>query len=185
MPKQYDQEAIEFCRQLYCKHGGKNFDAIETEMQARYPSWSKQNLIGRGKSGDARLGWIDEHNFDKSLEEYLKTQVAAVTDDVQKRYLGIKGVCDRLEKKVENGNASRDDIYSYRDFCKLEMEYRLKLDLQKDSYESFAAGLENLLAWLPEIDEKAAAVFLSGDTVEQILARARAEYGKQENQPVA
>lgn len=184
MAIQYEQEAVEFCRNLYCKYGGKDHAAVEREMRERFPKWRQQNLRDR-QGKDARLGWINRYNFEKSLEEYLKTQVVSVTDDVQKRYLGIKGVCDRLQSKVEGGEATRDEIYSYRDFCKLEMEYRLKLDLQKDSYESFAAGLEKLLAWLPEIDKQCAASFLSGDTVEQILARARTEYGKQEIKSVA
>jgi hypothetical protein len=81
--------------------------------------------------------------------------------------------------KVKGNESTRDDIYSYRDFCKLEMEARQKLDLAKDNYESFAACFEKLLAWLPEIDEKAALAFLIGDTAERVLERARVEYGEE------
>lgn len=180
MPRQYDQDAIELCRKLYCKYGGKNLDALEKEMRDQYPGWLKQTLFNRGKDKDFRQGWIERYGFDKSLQEYLKTQIAGVTDDVQKFYLGIKSVRETLETKVKNGNGTRDDLFAYRDFCKLEMEARQKLDLEKDSYENFVACFEKHLAWLPEIDEKAAAAFLTGDVAERILARARAEYGEQE-----
>ena len=81
MPSQYPPEAIEKCRKLYCKFGGKDFDAIQREMRKEYPTWRKQNLKPRGKGADSRLGWIVEHNFDKSLHEYLKTQVISVTNE--------------------------------------------------------------------------------------------------------
>lgn len=186
MPKQYDQEAIDTCRKLYCKYGGKNLDRVEKEMREVYPGWLKQTLFNRGKDDNFREGWIEKYGFDKSLREYLKTQIEGVTDDVQKLYLGIKSVRETLEKKVTtNPDATRDDIYSYRDFCKLEMDARQKLDLEKDNYESFVACFEKQLAWLPEIDEKAAAAFLSGDVAERLLARARLEYGEQENKSVS
>ncbi len=179
MPKRYSQEVVERARKLYCENGGKNFDVIENEMRKVFPSWRKQNLIGRGKGKDSRLGWIDEHNFDKSLLEYQKTQIVAVNDDIQKLYLGIKAVREKLQDKVTGDNPTRDDIYAFRDFCKLEMEARTKLDLEKDSYETFVAGFEKMLAWLQEIDKNTALAFLSGDTAEQILERARIEYGEE------
>lgn len=181
MPSKYDQEAIEHCRKIYCKHGGINFDAIENEMREKYPNWVKGNLIDKGKGRAARFGWITKHNFEKSLQEHLKTQVVAVSDDVQKLYLGIKKTRETLEAKVtgEKASPSRDDIYAYRDFCKLEMEARNRLELEKDNYESFVACFEKLLAWLPDIDPKAATAFLSGDTAERILAKARVEYGEE------
>ena len=179
MPKQYDQDAIEMCRKLYCKYGGKNLDGIEREMRASYPGWLKQTLHNRGKDSDFRMGWVERYGFDKSLQEYLKTQIAGVTDDVQKFYLGIKSVRETLETKVKNGQGTRDDLFAYRDFCKLEMEARQKLDLEKDNYESFVACWEKLLVWLPEIDKASATAFLSGDVAERLLERARAEYGEQ------
>lgn len=183
MPKQYNQEAIETCRKLYCKFGGKNLDALENDMrQAGYVGWQKSTLFNRGKidSADWRQGWIERYGFDKSLQEYLKTQIAGVTNDVQKFYLGIKSVRETLETKVKNGDGTRDDLFAYRDFCKLEMDARQKLDLEKDSFENFVACFEKMLAWLPEISEKAATEFLTGDVAERLLERARAEYGEQE-----
>lgn len=181
MPSKYDQSAIEYCRLIYCKNGGNNFDAIEQEMREKYPNWVKGNLIDKGKGRSARFGWITKHNFEKSLQEYLKTQTVAVNDDVQKLYLGIKKVRETLQEKVTGDKATptRDDIYAYRDFAKLEMEARDKLDLEKDNYESFAACFEKLLAWLPDIDLNAAKAFLTGDTAERILAKARVEYGEE------
>ena len=90
MPKQYGKDVIEKARLLYCKFGGQDFDAIETEMRKEFPTWRKQNLKAKGKGKDSRLGWIDEHQFDKSLIEYQKTLIVSVNDDVQKLYLGIK-----------------------------------------------------------------------------------------------
>lgn len=177
MPSQYGQEAIKKCRELYCKFGGKDFDAIEREMQTAYPKWRRQNLHPRGNKS---LGWIVEHNFDKSLEEYLKTQTVAVTDDVQNLYLGIKTVREKLQEKVQTGEGTRDDIYAFRDYAKLEMEARKSLDLSKDNYESFVAIWEKILAWLPEIDEIAATALLSGDVAERLVLRAKSEYGKED-----
>jgi hypothetical protein len=175
MPKRYGENAIQKARELFCKFGGKDFDAIEKEMQKDFPTWRKQNLIPRGKKADSRLGWIIEYNFEKSLAEYQKIQIEAVTDDVQKLYLGIKKTRERLEKKAVDGTATRDELYSYRDFCKLETDTRAKLDLEKDNFEGFAFYLEKMLAWLPEIDMNAAKVFLSGDIAERILEKARIE----------
>ncbi|KAK0039539.1 hypothetical protein Bpfe_031024 [Biomphalaria pfeifferi] len=132
----------------------------------------------RGKGKNARLGWIIEYNFDKSLEEYLKTQTAALNDDVQNLYLGIKKVREALQQKVINGEGSRDDIYAFRDYANLEMKAREKLDLEKDNFETFVVCFEKLLAWLPDIDENAATAFLSGDVAERVLEKARIEYGE-------
>ncbi len=98
MPKQYGDDAIQKARELYCKFGGKDFDAIEAEMRKTFPTWRKQNLISRGKGSDSRLGWVDSYQFDKSLVEYQRIQIAAVTDDIQKLYLGIKKTREKLEK---------------------------------------------------------------------------------------
>lgn len=180
MPKRYPQKAVEKARELYCKFGGKNFDQIELEMRKTYPEWREQNLHSRGKGKNARLGWIIEYNFEKSLEEYLKTQPSALTDDVQNLYLGIKKVRESLQEKVIDGKGTRDDIYAFRDYANLEMKARDKLDLEKDNFETFVVIFEKLLAWLPDIDEAAAKAFLSGDVAERILEKARIEYGESE-----
>lgn len=184
MPKTYNQDAVELARKLYCKYGGRNLDAIQKEMRlAGYVNWQKSTLFNRGdhEKKTFRFGWIEKFGFDKSLQEWLKTSIVAVTDDVQKLYLGIKSVREKLEEKVKNPDegSTRDDIYAYRDFCKLEMDARQKLDLAKDNYESFVACFEKMLAWLPDIDEKAAVAFLSGDTAERMLEKARIEYGEE------
>ncbi|HQU83926.1 MAG TPA: hypothetical protein PKY59_12400 [Pyrinomonadaceae bacterium] len=178
MPKRYSQEAVETARKLYCKFDGKNFDEIEKEMQKTYPEWKEQNLHSRGKGKNARLGWIIEYNFDKSLEEYRKTQPAALIDDVQNLYLGIKKVRESLQEKVVGGKGTRDDIYAFRDYANLEMKAREKLDLEKDNFETFVVCFEKFLAWLPDIDEAAATAFLSGNVAERILEKARIEYGE-------
>lgn len=182
MPKTYNQEAVELARKLYCKYGGKNYDAIQKEMRlAGYVGWQKSTLFNRGKDENKtyRVGWIEKFGFENSLQEFVKTQVFAVTDDVQKLYLGIKAVRENLQTKATGKEATRDDFYAFRDFAKLEMDARAKLDLAKDNYESFATCFEKMLAWLPDIDEKAALAFLSGDTAERVLERARIEYGEE------
>lgn len=180
MPTQYDQELIEHCRALYIKYGGKNLDAVEREMQKEIATWRKNNLFDRGKGENFREGWINRYGFDKSLQEHLKIQAIAGCDDVQKLYIGIKSVRETLQNKIKGSNPSRDDIYAYRDFCKLEMEARTKLDLEKDSYEIFVTIVEKILAWLPDIDLKASKSILSGDVMERLLAKAKSEYGDQQ-----
>lgn len=181
MPQQYEQTAIETCRKLYCKFGGKNADAIEQAMRAAgYVGWKAQNLWNRGKGRNERVGWVERYGFDKSLSEYLKIQIEGVTDDVQKLYLEIKSARESVGAKVKSGTASSQEITAHVNYCRLEMDARTRLDLQKDSYEAFVAVFEKFLMWLPDISESAAVALLSGDAAERLLARARAEYGEQE-----
>ena len=179
MPKQYEQEAIELCRTLYCKYGGRNYDRIEEEMvEAGYVGWSKQLLFTKGRGRNFREGWIERYGFDKSQAEYLKTQIEGVVDDPSKLYLEIKAVREKLGEKVKNGNGSRDEIFAHRDYCKLEIEARKWLDLAKDNYEVFVLVWEKILAWLPELSEPATLELLA--VAELLLERARREYGEKE-----
>ncbi len=102
-----------------------------------------------------------------------------ISDFSTKKWIKTGFTVGLLNKKVTEGEPTRDELYSYRDFCKLEMEARAKLDLEKDNYEGFAAYFEKMLAWLPEIDMNAAKVFLSGDIAERVLEKARIEYGEE------
>lgn len=176
--KQYSNEAIEFARKLYCKYGGKNFDAIEREMQQQWPGWRQQNLRDRGKGANAKLGWISRYGFEKSLRIYTERLVESVNDDEQDLYIGIKKVRQELQRLVESGEAKKDEIYQYRDFCKLEIEARKNLDLSRDNLETFVSGYEKLLMWLGELDPAAAKMLIKhGD---KLTALATAHYGKTE-----
>ena len=187
MAQRYDQEAIEICRKLYIQHGGKNHDAIETAMRkAGYEGWKKQNLFNRGAGSDARLGWIERYGFEKSNRDYLKAQVEdQATDEVQKLYQAIKKVRETLQTKMTGGHSSRDEMFSFRDFCKLEMDALNKLNLSRDNYETFVAVWEKILSWLTELAPAAAISLIAGDTAEKLLERAKAEYGDEEKQQSA
>lgn len=178
MPTKYDQEAIELCRKLYLKYGGKNYDAIEREMQTVFPGWKKQNLFNRGRGANERMGWIDRYGYDKSLKIHLEKLTESVNDDEQDLYLGIKTVRKDLQKKVVGATPSRDELYQYRDFCKLEIEARRNLDLSRDNLETFVAGYEKLVTWLSEIDKEAAKFLIKHG--EKLAERAQAHYGKAE-----
>jgi hypothetical protein len=152
--RRYNQEAIELARSLYCKFGGKNLDAVQREMRkAGYPNWTKQTLFDKGRENtpNYREGWVTKYGFDNSLKLYTEKLVESVNDDEQDLYMGIKNVRKELQKKVV-GNATKDEIYQYRDFCKLEIEARRNLDLSRDNLETFVAGYEKILGWLGEID---------------------------------
>lgn len=180
MPTQYDQETIEFCRSLYLKYGGKNHDAVEREMQKEFPGWRKQNLIDRGTGKDARLGWINKHGFDNSLKIYLQKLTESVNDDEQDLYLGIKATRKTMQAKIAGKNPSKDEIYQYRDFCKLEIEARRNLDLSRDNLETFVSGYEKLVNWLSEIDKAAAKLLIKHG--EKLSELASAHYGKQQEE---
>lgn len=177
--KVYSNEAIEYCRTLYCKYGGKNFDAIEREMhQAGWEGWRQQNLRDRGKGKNAKLGWISKYGFERSLKIWIEKQVESVNNDEQDLYVGIKRVRQELQKLVESGEAKKDEIYQYRDFCKLEIEARKNLDLSRDNLETFVSGFEKLLMWLGEIDPATAKMLVKhGDKLTDL---AKAHYGKTE-----
>lgn len=181
MAATYSQEAIDMCRSLYLKYGGKNYDAIEREMQKAYPGWRKQNLVDKGRGGRAREGWVNRYGFDKSLELYLKIQTEAVLNDSQKLYLGVKQTREALQEKVVGKTASKDDLYAYRDFVKLEMEAKRELDLGRANFETFVDAWEKQLSWLPEFVSPSSLGELISSS-EKLLERARLEYGESEGE---
>jgi hypothetical protein len=179
--KRYNQEAIELARSLYCKYGGKNTEAIQREMRkAGYPNWTKQTLFDKGRENtpNYRMGWITKYGFEKSLKRYEETLIEKVNDDEQDLYLGIKGVRKELQKKVVAGTATKDELYQYRDFCKLEIDARRNLDFSRDNLETFVSGYEKLLNWLSELDPKAAKLLIANG--DKLIELAQAHYGKTE-----
>lgn len=177
--KQYSNEAIEFCRQLYCKYGGKNHPAIEREMQKQWPAWQRQNLVNRGKGDKERLGWIDRYGFDNSLRLHMERLTEKVNDDEQDLYLGIKTIRKQLQHEAIARNAGKDARREFREYAKLEIEARRNLDLSRDNLETFVAGWEKLLRWLGEIDPAAAKVLVKHG--EKLAELAAAHYGKAES----
>ena len=179
MGVRYGPEAIELCRKLYLKYGGINHVAIEAEMRKTYPGWSKTNLCERGKrKGQERLGWIVIYGFENSLKLHLQKLTEAVNDDEQDLYIGIREARKRMQLKVQGTEASKDDIYQYRDFCKLEIEARRNLDLSRDNLETFVSGYEKLVMWLGEIDPAATKLLIKHG--QRLADLAAAHYGKPE-----
>lgn len=180
MAKAYPPEAKELCRGLYLKYAGQNHDAIEREMQKVYPGWRKSNLYDRGpdKTRRGKLGWINDNGFERSLELYTEQLVTGVNSDEQDLYIGIRNVRKTLQKKVEAGKCTKDELYQYRDFCKLEIEARKNLDLSRDNLETFVAGYEKLTVWMGEIDPKDAKVLVKHGP--RLAELAEAHYGKQQ-----
>lgn len=176
----YSLESIERCRQLYCRYGGKNFEAIEFEMRRDWPRWQRAMLFDRGRGKNARLGWITKFGFDNSLKIYTQKLVESVNDDEQDLYLGIRTIRKELQKAVSGKEATKDQIYQYRDFCKLEIEARRNLDLTRDNLETFVAGYEKLVGWLAGIDPEAAKRLVANG--EKLAELAQAHYGKQEEE---
>ncbi|MBK8810697.1 MAG: hypothetical protein IPN69_08190 [Acidobacteria bacterium] len=176
----YSQEAVERCRQLYCKYGGKNLEAIEFEMRRDWPKWQRAMLFDRGQKKNARLGWVTKFGFDNSLKIYTQKLVESINDDEQDLYLGIRTIRKELQNAVSGKEATKDQLYQYRDFCKLEIEARRNLDLSRDNFETFVAGYEKLINWLAEIDSDAAKKLIANG--EKLIELAQAHYGKQEEE---
>jgi|GEM_PF-1571198 len=178
MPKRYSREAEELCRELYCRYGGRNHELIERDMRrAGWTGWQKSILYDKGKAANARMGWITRLGFDNSLRIYTQKLAEKVNNDEQDLYLGIKTVRRELWKKVSSGKATKDEIYQYRDFCKLEIEARRNLDLPRDNLETFVAGYEKLVQWLGVIDTAAVKTLIRHG--EKLTELAQAHYGKE------
>lgn len=179
MAKAYDQKAIDLCRSLYCKYGGKNHDAIQAEMRkAGYAGWQKSNLHSRGSGKNARLGWIEKYGFEESLITHVKLLVDNVQNDDQRDYLRLQELCSRLEGKALAADATRDDLYIYRDFFRLKLEMKTKLEVSRDNFETFVDCFEKLLEWLGKIDPQTAKGLVKNG--EKLTDLAQAHYGKTE-----
>lgn len=179
MPKQYPEEAIEEARRLYCKYGGRNHELIERDMaKAGYVGWKRSILYDKGKNENARMGWITRHGFDRSLRIYTEKLTEKVNNDEQDLYISIRDIRKSFAKAVESGVATKDEVYQYRDFCKLEIEARKNLDLSRDNLETFVAGYEKLLMWAADLDKTLAKLLVKhGDRLAEL---AKAHYGKTE-----
>lgn len=179
MGKRYSNEAIEYCRTLYHKYGGRSHDLIEAEMhKAGWPGWRRNTLYDKGKGEHERFGWITKHGFERTLKIYVETLAERVNNDEQDLYIGIRRVRQALQKAVDAGTATKDEVYQYRDFCKLEIDARKNLDLSRDNLETFVSGFEKLVIWLEGLDPAAAKVLVKHG--EKLADMAAAHYGKTE-----
>lgn len=180
MAKAYGPEAVELCRQLYLRYGGKNYDAIQAEMRKQYPGWSKINLVDRtDKNRGERFGWVTTYGFERSLELYGQKLAESVNDDEQDLYLGIKSIRKALQAGAIGKDPSKDALAKYRDFAKLEIEARRNLNLTRDNLETFVSGFEKLTIWLGEIDPVASKALVKNG--ERLVEMARAHYGKEQD----
>ena len=181
MAKAYPSEAIELCRRLYCKYGGKNHDAIQQEMRkAGWAGWNKLNLHNRGKEGtrSERMGWIDRYGFENSLRLHLEKLTEKVNNDEQDLYLGIRTIRKQLQNEAVGNRAGKDVRREYREYAKLEIEARRNLDLTRDNFETFVSGLEKLVIWLGDKDPDAARGLVRNS--DWLTEMAQAHYGKAE-----
>lgn len=182
MPRTYSTEAVEEALHLFLKYNGQQHDRIEAEMRRQWPGWSKQNLYTRGKGDNLKVGWIEKYGWDAALKQKLSLaseQTALNADEVLVRDIEqirqrIKAQLDALGTKVD-----RDLVYQFRDYCKLGLDARTKLEASRDTFGGFASFWERLLDWLPEISERAARELLK--VSDSILEKAAAEYGEKEN----
>lgn len=181
MAATYDQKAIDLCRSLYLKYGGRNYEAIEREMQKQYPGWRKQNLVRRGRGRDEREGWIERYGFDRSLELHTKLQTESVLNDSQKFYLTIKTVWESLADTVKGSARTKDDLYAFRDYSKLLLDAKDQLDLGRANFETFVEAWELLCVWGEELlSAKAFGELLA--ISETVLEKARLQYGESEGE---
>lgn len=182
MPKQYPQEAVDLCRSLFCKYGGKNHDQIQAEMQKVYPGWRKKNLydIDSKDPKNVRLGWITKYGFENSLRLHIEKLTEKVNDDEQDLYLGIKTIRKQLQVEAIGRNADKDNRREFREYAKIEIEARRNLDLSRDNLETFVSGYEKLVMWLGELDPAAAKMLIKHG--EKLAELAQAHYGKAETE---
>jgi hypothetical protein len=183
MAKTYDDDAIELCRSLYHKYGGQNHDAIQLGMRkAGYAGWQKANLHDRGTSDRSksaeRMGWITKYGFDATLKVHTQLLIESVQNDDQRDYLKLQQICSRLETKALKADATRDDLYIYRDFFRLKLEMKTKLEVRRDNFETFVDCYDLISEWLAEIDPAAAKMMVKNG--EKLAERAQAHYGKTE-----
>lgn len=177
MAKEYPEEARELCRRLYCKYGGKNYDAIERDMRrAGWSNWSKKNLDDRAGN---RMGWVTKFGFENSLRLHLEKLVEKVNDDVQDLYLAIKTIRKKLQAEALGRNASKDVRRELREYAKLEIDARDRLDLTRANLETFAEAYELLSGWAVDIDAELATRFVKN--ADRFMELAQAHYGKQED----
>jgi hypothetical protein len=176
MPRSYPPEAIDQCFQLYLRFNGQQHDRIENEMRRTWPGWSKQNLFNRGE----KIGWIEKFGWELALKEKiaLANSGQAVTEE-QALFNEIAQVRKRLHDLiVTQGSKDRDVVYQHLAYCRLEINALAKLKGAGLTFDSFVAFWERLLDWLPDMSPEAASALLA--VADELLDRARSEYGEQE-----
>ena len=172
MPKKYDQQAIDKCRALYLKFGGKHFEKLEREMRRIYPGWSKQNLTGKGKDSP---GWIELYGWDKALELHLKSQQMSGLNAAQKLAMEIEFMREQLYTKASGDPTDKDLVNAHRDYCKLHIDALVRIESARHSFDGFVDFWERLLDWLPDVSVEALNELIK--VAETILEKARAAYG--------
>lgn len=175
MPFSYPPEAVDECLRLYLRFNGQQHDRIEKEMRRNWRGWSKQNLFTRGD----KLGWIDKYGWELALKEKiaLANSGQAVTEE-QSLFNEIAQVRKRLHELIVKGSKDRDVFYQHLAYCRLAVSALAKLKGAGLTFDSFVAFWEQLLDWLPDMSPDAASALLA--VADQLLDRARTEYGEQE-----
>ena len=178
MPRKYSDEAIDYCFQLYLRHNGENHDLIEVAMRKVWAGWSKQNLYTRGKGKNEKQGWIDKYGWLKALEIKRATAPRQAASAVEKLFLEIEQVRERLYGDLfaqgAKGGFNRDLVYQHRDYCTQTINALARLDAAGNNIDSFVAMWDRLMRWLPDISVSATRELLA--VSDQILERAKVEY---------
>jgi hypothetical protein len=177
MSHHYGKAAIEFCRSLYLKYGGRNFAAIEAEMQRRYPKWRKQNLSRKGTQC-----WITKYGFDRSLEVHLQTlAVQHAETDGEKQFKQLVTVRDQLFGMVVKQPGDKELVWQFRDVCREVTTMLARLDAGSKDATAFAASWETLLDILHEFNPDLAIRLLG--LQDEILKRVKARHAATHPQP--
>lgn len=179
MPKRYDTEAWEYCKELYLRYSGQQHDRIEREMRRKWPGWSKQNLYTRGNGPGLKDGWIDKFGWERALEIHLSQRSKARGSD-EEALAEVEEIRKKLyaQLKTQGTKYDRDLVYQHRDYTKLYLDARVKLGGAARTLKDFVAVWEKLLDWLTDISPDALREMLKVDT--EILERAAAEYGEED-----
>ncbi len=169
MPPRYGQDAIEYCRKLYCQYGG-NRQEVAKAMREVYPSFSPSNLVDR----DDRLGWITKYGFEKALKLSTQLSIQEIQSEDERRYQAIVMLADRWQEKALSGDERA--VATFIKLTTLQVELRSKLDIKASTFETFVDAFEQIVTWAKEIDLPLAKLFYKHR--DRFIEKADQHYGK-------
>ena len=182
MAARYDEQAIQTCLRLYLKYNGEQHQRIEQEMRkAGYAGWQRSYLYTRGVGKNQKEGWIEKYHFEKALEIHLAQKPTAVLNSAQQLVNEIETIRKKLAVRIDSQgtNVDKELLQFHRDYSRLSIESLTKVEAARDTLGAWVVFWEKLLAWLPDIDIKAARHLVK--LSDQIIAKAEEEFGESEN----
>lgn len=184
MPRTHPQKAIDDCFELYLRFNGKQHDLIAKGMQKLGYTWSKANLVSRGKGPNRKMGWPEKFGWDEQLKfkrqilrgkgaapaEKLLLEVQTMREAVYERLVAVQGgVVNKDLKELEARHIR---------YCELTTTVMARLDTSVNNFESFVAAWELLMELLPQISTKTLTGLLEHD--ERILQLVKERYANEE-----